>query len=87
MQSLLIFLALCFLLAWIIFMVKDLFDRDESWFMKLSSILVFILVLGLMCGSLFGLRETMRHQALDDYFEGRVEVIEQLDTLRTYKFN
>ena len=86
MQSLLIFLALCFLLGWAIFLIKDSFDKDESWVMKLLSILVFILVLGLMCGSLFGLRETMRHQALDDYFEGQVEVIEQFDTLRTYKF-
>ena len=68
-------------------MIKDSFDRDESWFMKISSILVFILVLGLMCGSLFALRETLKMQALDDYFEGRVEVIEQIDTLRTYKFN
>ena len=68
-------------------MIKDSFDRDESWFMKISSILVFILVLGLMCGSLFALRETLKMQALDSYFEGRVEVIEQIDTLRTYKFN
>lgn len=87
MQSLIIFLGLCFVLGWTIFMIKDSFDRDESWFMKISSILVFILVLGLMCGSLFALRETLKMQALDSYFEGRVEVIEQIDTLRTYKFN
>ena len=35
----------------------------------------------------FACIETARNQTMQDYFEGKVEVIEQIDTTRTFKFN
>ena len=85
MQSLIIFLGLCLIEGYSLFMVKDSFDED-SIFMRILSIGVLVLVTGIMIASLFALRETIQYQTLDNYFEGRVEVIEQIDTVRTYKF-
>ena len=35
----------------------------------------------------FACMENTRIQTMQDYFEGKVEVIEQIDTTRTFKFN
>lgn len=35
----------------------------------------------------FACMENTRIQIMQDYFEGKVEVIEQIDTVRTFKFN
>lgn len=35
----------------------------------------------------FACMENTRIQTMNDYFEGKVEVIEQVDTVRTFKFN
>ena len=85
MQSLIIFLGLCLIEGYSLVMVKHSFDED-SIFMRILSIGVLVLATGIMIASLFALREAIQYQTLDSYFEGRVEVIEQIDTVRTYKF-
>ena len=55
--------------------------------MKIIGCVISIMVLGFMVFFVIGYQEEIQIQTMNDYFEGKVEVIEQVDTVRTFKFN
>lgn len=55
--------------------------------MKITGIFVSLTVLGFAAIFAIGHKEEVQYQTMNDYFEGKVEVIEQIDTVRTFKFN
>ena len=55
--------------------------------MKAIGIFVSLIVLGFAAIFAIGHKQEVQIQTMQDYFEGKVEVIEQIDTARTFKFN
>ena len=55
--------------------------------MKVVGIFVSLIVLGFAAIFAVGHKQEVQIQTMNDYFEGKVEVIEQVDTVRTFKFN
>lgn len=64
----------------------DSFHGDEL-IMKIIGCMISIMVLGFMAIFVIAHQEEIRTQTMNDYFEGKVEVIEQIDTVKTFKFN
>lgn len=87
MQVLIILSILCLLLSFTIFMTMRAFVDDDTIIVKIVTIITNILVISLIIFAIIGFREEIKINTLNDYFEDKVEVIEHVDTLRTYKFN
>ena len=48
----------------------------------MSCLLGFLIVI-----THYASQENLKYQLMEDYFNGKVEIIEQIDTTRTFKFN
>lgn len=81
-----IFLILCICFAISVCLTFKTFNDGKMW-EKILGIIASCLLGILITIVHFACIETSRTQALQDYFEGKVEVIEQIDTIRTFKFN
>ena len=69
-----------------VFCFQTLFsDRDKSE--KAISIVTVVLMLFLIICVLLGAKESIKYETMNDYFEGKIEIIEQIDTIRNFKFN
>ena len=75
------------LLGWTVSQVIKSFDKNEEIGYKILSISMMILTSFLLCAFCVGLREEIRYNALEQYFNGEIEVIEDTNVVRTYKFN
>lgn len=82
-----IIILLAFLLGWMVVQCFQAFERDESTAYKTVGIVAIILISFVLIFFCIGLREEIRYNALEEYFNGNVEVIEDTNTVRTYKFN
>lgn len=60
-------------------------DKNKSE--KVIAVATFLAMLALFICTLLGAKESIKYETMQDYFEGKVEIIEQIDTIRTYKFN
>lgn len=87
MQVLIILSILCLLLSFTIFMTMRAFVDNDTIIVKIVAIITNLLVISLIIFAIIGFREEIKINTLNDYFEDKVEVIEHIDTLRTYKFN
>ena len=85
-MAILIITLICFAFGFVFHTTIDSFKRDDL-LMKISSIFVCLIVLGFAAIFTIGHKEEIQHQTMNDYFEGKVEVIEQVDIVRTFKFN
>lgn len=74
-----------FLLGWIFMQCLDAFNNNESILQKVLGIIACILASFILISFCIGLREEIRYNALEDYFNGKIEVIEDTQTVRTYK--
>ena len=61
------------------------FDNNESILQKVLGVITCVLASIILIFFCVGLREEIRYNALDDYFNGKIEVIEDTQTVRTYK--
>lgn len=80
-----IIIAFAFVLAWILVQCIKSFENDDALLYKVLGILIAIMASGILFAFSIGMREEIRHQTLEDYFNGKIEVIESQQTVRTYK--
>ena len=85
-MAILIITLICFAFGFIFHVTIDCFKRDDL-LMKAIGIFVSLIVLGFAAIFAIGHKQEVQIQTMQDYFEGKVEVIEQIDTARTFKFN
>ena len=85
-MAILIITLICFAFGFIFHVTIDTFKRDDL-LMKVVGIFVSLIVLGFAAIFTIGHEQEVQIQTMNDYFEGKVEVIEQVDTVRTFKFN
>lgn len=78
--TLIAFSAICFLCF------KTLVS-DTSKSEKIISIATVLLMLCLLIGTLIAAKESIKYETMNDYFEGKIEITERVDTIRTFKFN
>lgn len=76
-----------FILGWMITQCFRTFENDEPVSYKIMGIATAILMSFVLIFFCIGLREEIRYNALEDYFNGRIEVIQDSTVTRTYKFN
>lgn len=85
-MAILIITLICFVFGFVFHVTIDSFKQDNL-LMKITGIFVSLTVLGFAAIFAIGHKEEVQYQTMNDYFEGKVEVIEQIDTVRTFKFN
>jgi hypothetical protein len=81
-----ILLVLCVCFAISMYFTFKAFVEGKMW-ERILGIITCCLLGFLIIITHFACIETTRNQTMQDYFEGKVEVIEQIDTTRTFKFN
>ena len=74
-----------FVLSWIFVQCFKTFENNEPLFSKILGISSCILMSIVLVAFCLALREEIRYNALEDYFNGKIEVIENHQTVRTYK--
>ena len=85
-MAILIITLICFAFGFVFHATIDTFKQDNL-LMKITGIIVSVIMLGFAAVFAIGHKEEVQIQTMNDYFEGKVEVIEQVDTVRTFKFN
>ena len=80
-----IIISFAFLLGWMFTQVIKTFENDESTLYKVFGVITCILASLILIFFCVGLREEIRYNALEDYFNGKIEVVENQQTVRTYK--
>lgn len=80
-----IIILFAFILSWMFMQCLKTFDNNEPIFQKVLGIITCILTSIVLIFFCVGLREEIRYNALEDYFNGKIEVIEDTQTVRTYK--
>lgn len=74
-----------FVLSWIFVQCFKTFEDNESLFSKILGVFSCILMSVILVAFCLNLREEIRYNALEDYFNGKIEVVENQQTVRTYK--
>ena len=80
-----IIILFAFILAWLFVQSFKTFENDESTLYKVLGVVICILASAVLIFFCVGLREEIRYNALEDYFNGKIEVVENQQTVRTYK--
>lgn len=80
-----IIILFAFLLGWMFMQCIKTFDNNESILQKVLGVITCVLASIILIFFCVGLREEIRYNALEDYFNGKIEVIENTQTVRTYK--
>ena len=80
-----IIILFAFILAWLFAQSLKTFENDESTLYKVLGIITCILASFVLIFFCIGLREEIRYNTLEDYFNGKIEVVENQQTVRTYK--
>lgn len=75
------------LFGWAISQVIRDFSNNSEIGYKIMGVTMVILSAFLICAFTIGLREEIKYNALEQYFNGEIEVIEDTTVVRTYKFN
>lgn len=75
------------LFGWAISQVIRDFSNNSEIGYKIMGVAMVILSAFLICAFTIGLREEIKYNALEQYFNGEIEVIEDTTVVRTYKFN
>ena len=81
-----ILLSLCVFLGWTINSTIKEFEGNK-FYMKLIGVIMCCLISALIAVTTLANKESVKYQTMEDYFNGKIEVIEQIDTVRIYKFN
>ena len=82
-----IILSLCVCLGWNIKLTIDEFEKGNKFYIKFIDVVMTCLLASLIVIADFISKENIKYQTMDDYFNGKIEVIQQVDTTRTFKFN
>ena len=87
MGYIVIIILISFVLGWMISQTFKSFADNESASYKIVGIIAIFLISIVLIFFCVGLREEIRYNTLNDYFNGKIEVIQDSTIIRTYKFN
>ena len=82
-----IIIGMAILFGWAISQVIRDFSNNSEIGYKIIGIAMVVLSAFLICMFTIGLREEIRYNTLEQYFNGKIEVIKDTAVVRTYKFN
>lgn len=82
-----ILIGLAVLLAFILVMTYWTFNEDENLMLKTISVCSCLMVGAMLIGSIFIFREEIRTQTIQRFIDKEIEIVEQIDTIRTFKIN
>lgn len=77
----------CITFSFVCFLCFQTLSSDKDKSEKAISIITMLLMSFLVICTLLGTKESIKYETMNDYFEGKIEIIEQIDTIRTFKFN
>lgn len=77
----------CITFSFVCFLCFQTLSSDKDKSEKAISIITMLLMSFLVICTLLGTKESIKYETINDYFEGKIEIIEQIDTIRTFKFN
>lgn len=72
--------------AFTLYMCSDAYTNSEIW-NKIITTICCLLAIGLLIGACFAYKDGIRIKTMNDYLNGKIEIIERIDTVRTFKFN
>lgn len=82
-----ILIGLAVLLAFLLVMAYSTFHEDENLMLKIISVCSCLMVGVMLVGSIFIFREEIRSQTIQRFVDKEIEIVEQIDTIRTFKIN
>lgn len=82
-----ILIGLAILLAFMLVIAYWTFNEDENLMLKIISVCSCLIVGAMLIGSIFIFREEIRSQTIQRFIDKEIEIIEQIDTIRTFKIN
>ena len=82
-----ILISLAILLAFVLVMVYWTFSEDENLMLKIISVCSCLMVGAMLVGSIFIFRDEIRSQTIQQFIDKEIEIVEQIDTVRTFKIN
>lgn len=74
---------IAYLIYDVIYSIKELDDTFKMTFASCAATIAIVLFISFAIAA----KQSIAMQAIDDYFNGKIEVTEQIDTTRTFKFN
>ena len=82
-----ILISLAILLAFMLVMAYWTFNEDENLMLKIISVCSCLIVGAMLVSSIFIFREEIRSQTIQRFVDKEIEIVEQIDTVRTFKIN
>lgn len=82
-----ILIGLAILLAFMLVMAYWTFNEDENLMLKIISVCSCLIVGAMLVSSIFIFREEIRSQTIQRFVDKEIEIVEQIDTVRTFKIN
>lgn len=82
-----ILIGLAILLAFMLVMAYWTFNEDENLMLKIISVCSCLIVGAMLVSSIFIFREEIRSQTIQRFVDKEIEIVEQIDTIRTFKIN
>lgn len=87
MSYIIIIILIAIILGWLISESIQTFKNNEHIIHKILSLSIVSLMVCVLIFFCIGLREEIRYNTLEDYFNNKIEVIQDSTIVRTYKFN
>ena len=82
-----ILIGLAILLAFMLVMAYWTFNEDENLMLKIISVCSCLIVGAMLVSSIFIFRVEIRSQTIQRFVDKEIEIVEQIDTVRTFKIN
>lgn len=82
-----ILIGLAILLAFMLVMAYWTFNEDENLMLKIISVCSCLIVGAMLVSSIFIFREEIKSQTIQRFVDKEIEIVEQIDTIRTFKIN
>lgn len=82
-----ILIGLAILLAFMLVMAYWTFNEDENLMLKIISVCSCLIVGAMLVSSIFIFREEIRSQTIQRFVDKEIEIVERIDTVRTFKIN
>ena len=82
-----ILIGLAVLLAFLLVMAYSTFHEDENLMLKIISVCSCLMVGAMLVSSIFIFREEIRSQTIQRFVDKEIEIVERIDTVRTFKIN
>jgi len=75
------------IIAYLFYDVVHTIKEANDKFKTVFALITIIIAIAIFISFAIAAKETISIQAINAYLKGEIEVIEQIDTVRTFKFN